>query len=182
MNVEKSVNLWKLLNIIQTQALYVFCLFLNAIINIVENLIIKAKIVCLGFKPKHFRIVGADEATELSLCRFLVIITDFFTALYILLLILLLAPTNLFKKVVRPEEVRSSSAHDERAAVDVDHDGTLLLVDLGRVNVQVQAVLITHGLAGADVVLWANVAVVSGVVVLGENVGLDWWLKRNKRL
>ena len=159
MNVEKSVNLWKLLNIIQTQALYVFCLFLNAITNI-----------------------GADEATELSLCRFLVIITDFFTALYILLLILLLAPTNLFKKVVRPEEVRSPSAHDERAAVDVDHDGTLLLVDLGRVNVQVQAVLITHGLAGADVVLWANVAVVSGVVVLGENVGLDWWLKRNKRL
>ena len=77
MNVEKSVNLWKLLNIIQTQALYVFCLFLNEIINIVENLIIKAKIVCLGFKPKHFRIVGADEATELSLCRFLVIITDF---------------------------------------------------------------------------------------------------------
>ena len=94
----------------------------------------------------------------------------------------MLAPTNLFKKVVRPEEVRSGSAHDERAAVDVDHDGTLLLVDLGRVNVQVQAVLITHGLAGADVVLWANVAVVSGVVVLGENVGLDWWLKRNKRL
>ena len=61
--------------------------------------------------------------------------------------------------------------------MDVDHDSSLLLVDLRGVHVQVQAVLVAHRLCGADVVLGADVAVVGSVVVLGVGFDLDWRLK-----
>jgi hypothetical protein len=64
--------------------------------------------------------------------------------------------TNLFEEVVGPEEEGGAAPHDEGPAVDVDHDGPLLLVDLGRVDVEVEAVLVAHGLAGADVELPAK--------------------------
>ena len=61
--------------------------------------------------------------------------------------------------------------------MDVDHDGALLLVDLGRVHVEVEAVLVTHRLAGADVELGADVAVVGGVELLRVSLDLNWWLE-----
>ncbi len=64
--------------------------------------------------------------------------------------------TNLFEEVVGPEEEGGATPHDERTAMDVDHDCPLFLVDLGGVHVQVEAVLVAHGLAGADVELPAK--------------------------
>ena len=62
--------------------------------------------------------------------------------------------------------------------MDVDHDGTLLLVQLGRVDVEVEAVLISHGFSGRDVVLWADVAIIGGVKFLGEVLNLNWRLEK----
>ena len=83
----------------------------------------------------------------------------------------------LFKQIVGPKEVRGASSHDEGTPVDVDHDGPLLFVDLGCVDVQVQAILVTHGLAGADVELWADVAVVGSVKVLTVLLNFNWGLE-----
>ena len=80
-------------------------------------------------------------------------------------------------EVIRTEEVGGASAHDEGTTVDVDHDGTLLIVSLGRVNVQVEAVFITDGRGAADVVLRANAAIVGGVELGGDWGGFDWRLK-----
>jgi hypothetical protein len=43
--------------------------------------------------------------------------------------------------VVGAEEVGGAAAHDEGPAVDVDHDRPFLLVDVRRVDVEVEAVL-----------------------------------------
>ena len=83
----------------------------------------------------------------------------------------------LFKQIVGPKEVRGASSHDEGTPVDVDHDGPLLLIDLGCVDVQVEAVLVAHGLAGADVELWADVAVIGGVKVLAVLLNFNWGLE-----
>ena len=54
--------------------------------------------------------------------------------------------------------------------MDVDHDGSLALVQLGRVHVEVEAVLVADGFALADVVLGTGVAVVGGVQIAGPRV------------
>jgi hypothetical protein len=80
-------------------------------------------------------------------------------------------------EVVRSEEVGGASAHDEGPTVDVDHDGTLLVVSLGSVDVEVEAVLVADGRCATDIVLRADVAVVGGVELGGEWRGVNWRLK-----
>ena len=80
-------------------------------------------------------------------------------------------------EVIRTEEVGGASAHDKCTAVDVDHDGTLLVVSLGRVDVEVEAVLITDGRGAADVVLRADATIVGGVELGGDWGGFDRRLK-----
>ncbi len=68
-----------------------------------------------------------------------------------------------FDEVIRTKEVGGPSAHDEGTAVDIDHDGTLIVVSLGRVDVQVEAVLVTDWRGASHVVLWTDAAIVGSV-------------------
>ena len=81
------------------------------------------------------------------------------------------------QQVVGAEEVGGSSAHDESPAVDVDHDGALLLVQLRGVDVEEEAVLVSGGLALGDVVLRAQVAVLGRIVLVLEGQDLDGGLQ-----
>ena len=69
----------------------------------------------------------------------------------------------LLEQVAGPEEEAGAAAHDEGAAVEVDHHRALLLVQLGRVHVEGEAVLVAHGLVGRDVELGTEVPVLRGV-------------------
>ncbi len=61
--------------------------------------------------------------------------------------------------------------------MEVNHDGALLLVDLGRVDVQVQAVLVAHGGTPANIVLRADIAVVGRIELFGIGFDFDRSLK-----
>ena len=84
----------------------------------------------------------------------------------------------LLKEIVRSKEEACAASHDEGPAMEVDHHGALLRVELGAVHVQVEAVLVSHGGVGGDVKLGTEVTILSGVLYIGPGVYRLWGLKR----
>ena len=83
----------------------------------------------------------------------------------------------LLQQVVWSKEEASAASHDEGPAVEVDHHGALLGVQLGAVHVEVEAVLVPDGGVGGDVELGAEVPILSSVLHIGPGVNRLGWLK-----
>ena len=51
----------------------------------------------------------------------------------------------LLQQVAWSKEEACSTTHDEGSTMEVDHDGSLLAVQLGGVDIEVETVLVSHG-------------------------------------
>ena len=78
-----------------------------------------------------------------------------------------------FQEIIGAEKVGGTAAHDKGSSVDVDHDSSLLVVNFGSINIEVQTVLVSSGGGRSNIVLGTNVAVVRGVIFFGEGFNFN---------